>query len=57
MRALIGAIPQPEFTLFPAALSRSAGDATTGLELMEINPLLNQLKDLTERTDVLRRYL
>ncbi|ROQ19908.1 peptide chain release factor 2 [Marinimicrobium koreense] len=24
---------------------------------MEINPLLNQLKDLTERTDVLRRYL
>lgn len=24
---------------------------------MEINPLLNQLKDLAERTDVLRGYL
>lgn len=24
---------------------------------MEINPLLNILKDLTERTQVLRRYL
>lgn len=30
---------------------------TEAVFLMEINPLLNALKDLTERTSVLRGYL